>query len=1597
MGFLMLPVHRPVAVSMFFLGIMLLGGIAWQRMPVELFPTLLGDRITIQFYRPGSEPEVIEREILLPLQAQVSTMSGVSETWGNIRGPSGQFIVRFESGVDIKVREFELQRVATEMQREQPNGTWLNVNAASTGMISDLAMTLSVLGGGEDDRDALYDLVDQIVAPRFAALSGVSQALATGGARKQVTVAVDPDQTSALGLTTEEVINMVRRTVGRIRYVGAIEEETGRTALMVDGRPIGLHALGGARIDWGKPALLRHVSEIEIGTGREERLRRVNGKPSVGLVIFQEQGTNLVRLGETLRDKVGEVRGELQSQGLDLVIGFDAAETVEDQISHLGKLGATGFAIALVVLFFFLKQWRAVAVVGFAVPVSLLAALAFLYVLGQTLNLVSLFGLMLAIGLVIDNSVVVFEAIQRRLERGLHIEDAVMGGLRRTIRAIVAASATTAVIFLPLVIVDLDDEMQRQLIRVVSLAILLPLAASLMVAVGLVPLLAHRLAAPAAEKRLAESKRRRQKRGNVVPPDQPRLLFGGIVAGALRHPPAWIAGTVAAILLTVIIALPWVTANSQSQEATEPDRIQLSARFPSDRTIGIASDAIAKLERRIMQIPEVESLEAMIEPDGGALTINFIDRDLRPETFKAQEVRNAIRGEAKKINGLEIMRPGDESSRGGGGNKGGGAAFGGGPAEITLSGPDSDILIRLADSVEAQLESMPQIDDAWTSVQPGMSEYWVEPVQEAFESVGLTFSQVMPVLQLAGQEGQQMTTGFVLQNGRELPLVIERRGARQQDVGMRDLSRMTVQTPAGVLPVTLLASMRQMPPPSIISHHNGRREVNVMYRLRGDIPETGPTRVSIEEQIAESIRAVPRPRGTSIDTDDEDETTDLFKQLAVPAIALIFLVLAMTFESLTLPILVMIALPLTILGSAWTLAFAGISFSMMAMLGAIVLVGLTVNPAILLVDRMQQLIRDGGWSLGAAAFAAVRERTRPVLMTTATTVAGLWPMAITTGRENEIWPPFAAIVIGGLITSSLLTLLMMPVGFILLRRVDEVFSRVGPWLVLAWIGSTTAIMAALILSDTITTLLWQSVVTFLTGCAMLAIVVLAFRPREIPEPDCSNGPPSLEVKFLHKSYGLPGVFKTTLLAPARFTEKVLARGGSAFLLEDARDRLVPLAVGTAAVAAIAWAVSSSFWQLFYWLTAGVLLSRFILEIRRMRGHAGETGTVEPGGLENRIALALPWLIVFTFTWYSAISPHIAGFPLPGTYAVCAIAAVLVLAFQGMRRSARLQASGALAARVSSGGLGFAVNIWRTAASRFAGLDLPSEPIHALADVHFKVDRGMVGILGPNGAGKTTLLRQLAGVLDPTRGTIRYGGVQLPRIQRHLARWVGYLPQDAGLPGGMSPREYLTWYAALYDIPVDERHERVNGLLQEVGLEEKSDERIKALSGGMRQRVAVARTLLRLPAVIIVDEPTVGLDPRERIRFRNLLSRLARDRIVLMSTHVVEDVAVACDRVLVISGGHLVFDGGTDELAEMATGHVWELRSELGESVVLPDDAIPTHETPAADGSIVHRVISENSPADAAEALDATLEDGYMWLLAKDTTANAETEQAVLTT
>jgi multidrug efflux pump subunit AcrB/ABC-type multidrug transport system ATPase subunit len=1564
---------------MFFLGVVILGLIGWQRIPIELLPALSGDQLFVSFFRPGGEPELVEREILMPLEARVSEFPGVEETWGTIRGSAGTFQVRFAPGTELKVRELELRRLAAELARDQPEGTVIDVGARDLSFASRFVMLVEVSGG--DDNNALRDVVEERIEPRLAAVPGVGRVLVTGGAAREMTVRVDPDRCAALGVSVIQVASALSRSVQRLRYVGGLEDRSGRTSILVDGRPRGVSSVGEIRVADGLPVLVRHVADVDVGPGREEVLFRVNGRPSVGLVVYQEEGANLVALGRSLRTRLDELREALAVYGIEFHIGADGADFVEQQVRRLKRLALSGFVIALVVLYLFLREPRAVGVVAVAVPVSLLAALAALYVAGYTLNLITLFGLAVGIGMLVDNSIVVYEAVQRQLERGAVPDVAATGGIRRTVRAITAASVTTAVVFLPVVFTT-EEAVTRGLLELLAVSLLLPLAASLVVATGLVPLLARYLAAPAALARLADVRQRREAYRGLVKPDRGRELFSGVLKVALRRPAGWLAGVAAAVLVTVVVAVPWVAVGALNQEPPEADEVRLIVEVPRRGSLEAAAEVFDRLEQAVLALGGVDFVECVVQEEGGTLTVHLVDPEDRPATVSASRVRNLVRDAARGLDGVTVRAMESSGGGGGDGQDGGGDPFGQGPAEVVVSGPDARQLTELADSIVSRLESIPEVGDAWTSTVPGQDEVRVTPRRLALAAFGLSPDQVLPGLVSLRREGIVMRTGFTLESGREIPLVVRSLSARQASAG-KAIEGLRLATPAGVVPLGAVASVRRMPPPPTILHHNGRREITVYYRLGSSAPQTGPARQELDEQIRAAVRDLHRPAGTTVEALGETESSSWFRRTLVPVLLLLLAVLAITFESLTVPVVVLLAVPLTVLGATWALVFAGHPAGLMALVGALALLGLTVNPAILLVDRMQRRVLRASWSAGAAALAAVRERARPVLMTSCTTVAGLWPLALVSGRENEIWPPFATVVMGGLITSTVLTLLVIPVGFVLLNRLDRLFGRVGPWVVLAWVGTTAAVMAPLILGEHITSLTWQTVTTLLVGAGLLGVAVLVLARRPVPQPDTADGPPVVEVRFLHKIYGRPGPIGRAWRSGERFAERVLARGGTPFVPADARERVLTLAVLVAGAGYLAFSVQTMWWRLVTSLALAWLLARLLTEIRRWRGGCDELGRVRRGGIEGTVAALVPWVVLTVLALRYTVLPRVAGERVVfTTFAVLVVAAVLLVVQLGRRTAARV-ADGTALERPGEGRLRRTRGAWRRWSRRLFGLDLPRHEVTGLGGIHFRAEQGMIGILGPNGAGKTTLLRLLTGILDPSVGRITIGGVPIPEVRRHLARWVGYLPQDFGLPGDLSAREYLEYYALLYQLgDTAERRQRVQSLLDEVGLAGRADDRIGGYSGGMRQRVAVARTLLRLPAVIVVDEPTVGLDPRERIRFRNLLGRLARGRVVLFSTHVVDDVAVACERVIVLAGGDVVFDGPPMRLAECAAGRVWEVHLHSDEQGSLPAEALVVDQVPEEDGRTRLRILSGSRPHRLAAPRQPTLEDGYLLLVGR---------------
>jgi ABC-type multidrug transport system ATPase subunit len=1140
---------------------------------------------------------------------------------------------------------------------------------------------------------------------------------------------------------------------------------------------------------------------------------------------------------------------------------------------------------------------------------------------------------------------------------------AAQAGIRRTVRAIVTASSANVAVFLPAMFL-VEDSFTRGALELVAVGILLPLFASLVVAVGLVPLLAEKLAAPAAIARLEQRAKRRQERGGTVPPQLLRALSSALLKSALRRPTGWVVSVAIAIFMTLVVALPWVIVGSQTREPTRADQVTMQIELEGGMSIAAARAVFERGEQAVLALEGIELVETTVWEDGGSLTVHFDSRADALHGATPAQVRHEVQ---KAIEGLERVRfrtvKNTQNSSGGQEED----------SQVLVSGADMVQLNQLAREIQARLSSIPEIAEAWVSSRAGREEIRIEPLPSALASRRLYPEDVLNVLILSRREGVRLPIGFTLADGRELPLMVRSPELKDAEA-LRQVEQLRFATAEGALRLGDVASARRATMATSISHHNGRRELGISYTLAAAAPAAGPARVALEKAIQDGVRGIYRPPGYTVDALGSEESTKWLTLVLVPILLLLFAVLAIAFESLTMPILVLVAVPLTALGATWALALAGTGVDMYALVGVIALLGLTVNPAILLVDRMQQRMRTSGCSAGSAAIAAARERTRPVLMTSCVTIAGLWPLSLSTGKELEIWPSFATVVMGGLMTSTLLTLLVIPVGFVLFSKIERMLGRLGPWVLMGWAAASIAVMAPLIMTGRLNDLTWQVITTLLVAAGLLGLILRFFDRTPTLEMGADAAP--VDARFLRKVYGLPGP-----IGKAWQSRPESGHRAASPHRREASERALAFGLLFAGSAYLAINLESALWQVLFTYLCAAFAARTAIElhdliaprevrvpVERLAGSAGF----------DRVALAAsPYIMLALLYLYRSGLPLLRGEPASLPAVAVVLLALTTLLVQLGRATARRAAS----ASAGEESLGRLRALWRRTCKTVFGFDLPRREVEALAIDSFVAQHGMIGILGPNGAGKTTLLRLLAGVLEASSGTVHYGGWLKRRVADYVSRWIGYLPQEFGLPDHLSAQEYLEYFALLYEVGDRARRaERVDQLLDEVGLRDRRHEKISGYSGGMRQRVAIARTLLRQPPIVIVDEPTVGLDPRERIRFRNLLVKLAEGRVVLFSTHVVEDVAVSCRRVIVMKRGRMIFDGAPEQLAKLAEGRTWEIRLAAGERLELPDSCKMIDQGPEAGGGSRMRILSAVTPHPGATLVEPGIEDGYLQLM-----------------
>ncbi|HEX6938280.1 MAG TPA: efflux RND transporter permease subunit [Longimicrobiales bacterium] len=1049
-------VGRPVAVAMLFVAVVFLGLISFRRLPIDLLPDIAYPKLVIYTTYANVAPAEVERFITEPIESQVSAVPGVERVESVSREGVSLVTLRFAWGTDmdfaaLNVRErLDNLRDALPEQASRPA-------VLRTDPTSEPIMALSV--AGSRDLWTLKDLAETVFKRRLEQIDGVAEAAVTGGVEREIQVEVDPHRLESFGLTVDDVEaalaaanasapgGTIRR--GRYRYslrtLGELRDVEQIAAVPIQvgaGVPAGGAAAGPERGSGSAPGeaaaprviALRDVARVVDGFAERQSIARYNGEEAVGLLLFKEAGANTVAVAERVEATLRELRSEYPDIALD--VAMSQAGFVSAAIDNVVNSLVQGGILAFLVLFLFLRDARYPVAIGLAIPISVIATFALLDLAGVSLNIMSLGGLALGIGMLVDNSIVVLENTFRHREKGLAAAAAAVVGTEEVQAAITSSTITTIAVFGPIIYVE---GIAGEMFGALSFAVAFSLLASLLVAVTLLPMMAARWEDRDDGAAGGVVRRAVRRVGRVVgrltgPPldafdrgfDRFTRWYERMLASALDHRGRVVAFSVA--LLAISIAVGFTLDRSVLPEVDQGAfraRLTLPRGTPIEETVRAAG----RLEEILLDDPEVDAVFTRV---GRQLSSGQVEDEESGLNTAVLEVRLADRARTAGV--LERLAPRLASFPPGalaletGGATALGSLLGGGESDLAIRvrGDELDAALAYAQQVERRLLEEPPLTNVRLGMELGQPEIQVEIDRDRAAAFGIEPRRVAETIEklMLGVKATDL-----VDFDRKIPVIV-----RLPESERRSLETLDVLTIDGV-PLRELIRTREALGPVEIRRLEQSRLIPVYADVVGGDLDAG-----IRAAQA-AVASVPVPRGLRVEIGGEnEEMRRSFRDLSFAfglAVLLIYMILAAEFESLIHPFTILLSIPLALVGAVFALWVAGSGLNSMSLIGIIILVGIVDNNAIVVIDFINHLRREGV-AVREAILEAGRARLRPIIMTTLTTLLGVLPMAIGLGRGADLREPLAVSIFGGLFTATALTLIVIPVAYDL---VDEAGRR----------------------------------------------------------------------------------------------------------------------------------------------------------------------------------------------------------------------------------------------------------------------------------------------------------------------------------------------------------------------------------------------------------------------------------------------------------------------------------------------------------------------------------------------------------------------------
>jgi multidrug efflux pump subunit AcrB/ABC-type multidrug transport system ATPase subunit len=1566
---------RRIFISMLFLALTMLGYVSYKKLHIELFPNAQLPTLIVQIVTPlEMDPLHIETQAIIPIEGAIGTLEDIEKIESNITSRRGTILIYYNQNANLKYANLKLQEKIDIVKKTIPSDFIVNVIKIDLEQLTNQFMELQVRGEGSIDR--IRNIADREIKPEFENIDGIAGAQVYGGQENSIEIRLNERACKANNISMGMVRNLLNNNSSDKTFVGQIVEGNNELFVNVTSDYTDVNKIGNIIIKADGPILLKDVAEIFFGVKEESSYSRVNGLNAVTITLVNDNQANLIDLSHEAIDLVKELNKNLESSGIEVIIQNNNAEIMEKNIFQIINLALTGGLMAVLILWFFLRNIRLVIIIAVSVPVSVYAAFNFFYAFDVSINSLTLVGMALAIGMLVDNSVVVLENTYRLAGLGNSPDAAVKQGTREVWRSIFAATLTTLIVFLPFIFSD--NFMVKLIGKNIGVSIISTLLFSLSVALLLIPMATYYL--------LTKSKKTNStifKKLSI----HNRLIqaYHLVLKTCMRNPATTIIGTLILFFTVLLISL---TLSINTMQEVEAPNFRLTVTMPAGSTLDKTDLIVSEIESRLSSLPEKEDIISRIEEEQATITLNLTKEWDKTSKRALPDIKNDILEKTKNISLAEISM--DELSTSGGfANSGGGEVtsnpgadflnilgIGSKRESIIIKGQNFEQMKNLADDIKIFVDDLSSISNSNINVQDNKPEVHLLFDMDYISRNNFTLNNLSAALSTFGRE---YSSGATFKQGTDNYDIIIKYAEEavtaqdNKDKTIDDLKNLEVSNSESVMEMEELSNIVFSSGMGNIHRENQEKRVTVTYNFNDEIKNSKDLLAGARMEIESTVSRLNIPTGIAVEIVHEENQFEDFYYLIGFAILLIYMVLAAVFESLVTPVVLMFSIPLAAIGSLVALILTNNSLlNANTLTGFLILLGVVVNNGIILIDYTN-ILRKRGYRVHRALITAGVARFRPVLITASTTIIAMLPLAMGQAEYvSVIGASFAITVIGGLALSTLLTLIFIPTFYIGLETALNWMYSLG------WKNKTIQLLLLVIflflIYSNIDVFLWKLITSILVLIIIPAgswFIINSLRKAKetVISPDESI---NIYIQSLVKIFERESRWSREWKAGANIRKRLgLEKAHSSWKDMNQITWQIPLLAFI--IYFTYFFLDKGFWIFIFslgtWFFLSGVWTNFLELFQNMTKNNGKKWLKIVSEIIDFIVfwiIPLLNLIWFQLRWENLVVVIFLG----------------IVWFSGLfiyKTGQKLTREKTDIYRLEGKFKTIRKTIYKIVAS-VPLIGKKKKPFKALSCVSLKIGNGMFGLLGPNGAGKTTLMRIICGILEQSYGKVWINGLDTQKMREELQGLIGYLPQEFGSYENMTANEYLHYQAMLKNnIDVKIRNERVDYVLNAVHMEDRRHDKIGSYSGGMKQRMGIAQILLHLPRILVVDEPTAGLDPRERIRFRNLLVELSRERVVIFSTHIIEDISSSCNQVAVLNKGMLRYYGKPLDMTKEAEGHVWQFNIKAKDFGSFVENNLVVHHMSNGENVRV-RVISEFSPWEGAVSAIPNLEDAYLWLL-----------------